>query len=132
MFWAWFAFTICALFIIVVKAVMSRGDEHHWWAALCQYWYDKPITIIFRFGLAQIFFFAVWDNPALVGDLLQTAKVGTWNVPGRWWLGAVLGFASDKLADLLMIAGSWAYRRAEKLFSNGNGGDPPAAAGSVA
>jgi hypothetical protein len=114
---AWLAFTVASLLAIVYKAVMSAGSELTPFSTAWGYFRHQPVTVVTRFLLAQVLYFAIWDNPALVGDLFgKVTGFGLVVMPTRWYLALALGLASDKLADLVMIAAAFAYARFLAVF----------------
>jgi hypothetical protein len=112
----WMAFTLLAVFAVIYKAAMAAGSELHPFSTVRGYFSAKPLTTIMRFILAQIFYFAVVQNPALLGSFfVGSALDGVKASP--LILAGLLGLSSDKGADIIIVVGTWLYNKVTKAFS---------------
>lgn len=120
-FLLWGVFAACGLFAIVYKAVMSSGSELTPFATTRSYFAQHSITITMRFLIAQFGYFLIIGNPALIGDIFLGAEMFSTVKAAPVVLAGLLGLASDKVADILIVIGQWVYRKVTKVFANGNG-----------
>lgn len=115
----WAVFTTCGMFAIVYKAVMSAGSELTPWHTTISYLELKPITTAMRFLIGQFGYLFIIGNPAVLGHLLGTDAVGEVTFPSLF-ISGMLGLASDKVADVFIVAGTFLYKKLNKLFGNGS------------
>lgn len=113
----WLVFTACGLFAIVYKAVMSAGSELTPFRTTFAYVEAKPITTLMRFLISQFGYLFIIGNPAVLGDLLGGDMIGKVTF-APFFLAGMLGLASDKVADVFIVAGQWLYKKLNKMFGN--------------
>lgn len=111
----WIVFTAMGLFAIVYKAVMSSGSELTPWRTTAAYLREKSITTLMRFFIAQFGYFFIISNPAMLGDLLGVNMIGKVTL-APFFVAGMLGLASDKVADMFIVAGTWIYKKVESIF----------------
>lgn len=118
----WAVFTLAGIFAIIYKAAMSAGSELTPFHTAIGYVRAKPLTTLLRFLVAQLIYFVLIDNPALVGDLFAGAEFASKVKVAPFVLALALGLASDKLSDIGITAVTWAYNRAMGLFKSKSDG----------
>jgi hypothetical protein len=111
----WLIFTLAAFFAVVYKAAMTAGSETHPYMTFKGYFDSKPLTVIFRFIVAQLFYFLVVQNPALLGGFVVGSMVEGFKA-SPIILAIALGLSSDKGADVLLTIGAWLLKKVLGAF----------------
>lgn len=103
-------------------ASWTAADKRTPWTTAWQYFLSDPLTHIIKFFLLPLcLWFVIWDDPALVGQgIAMSGLEYKFGFKTMLAVAILLGMASDKISDVIFIAGkavySWVQGKIQGIF----------------